>query len=237
MEPIILKDVSKFDAQGTAVLDRVNIEIESGTTLCLIGPEKSGKSCLLSAISGNMKVDKGEIYFGEGLVNSPSKLERIGHILSPLPEKKKFALPFPRNTVSLKLISRERLNLISNKIGIDENELIGKRKRYHSKGEKQKFRLAKYLLTQRNIFLLDDPFTGMDTITRRKTRETLKELLRELKVTTMLITYFTEEAFYLGDRVAIMRAGKVEQIGGKEIIEQPANDFVREYIKEPLPPG
>ncbi len=236
MKAIKVKDVSKFDKHGKVLLDKVNLEIESGTILCLIGPHNSGKTSLLLSISGNTKIDKGEIYFGEKLINIPlrnlqrSRIKRIGGILTPHPYKQMLSLPFLKNRFSPMQVISERLELIAKKMGINQNELIGKVKRTYSKGERQKLELAKYLLTQGNIFLLDDPLTGMDSLTRSKTKESLKELLKELKVTTILITYFTEEAFYLGDKVAIMRAGKIEQTGGMEIIEHPANDFVHSYL-------
>ena len=237
MEAIKVKDVSKFDRHGKVLLDKVNLEIEGGTTLCLIGPHNSGKTSLLLSISGNTKIDKGEIYFGEKLINSPlrslqrSRAKRIGDILTPHPYKQMLSLPFLKDRFFLNQVIPERLELLAKKIGINENELLGKVKRTYSKGERQKLELARYLLTQRNIFLLDDPLTGMDSLTRSKAKESLKELLKELKVTTILITYFTEEAFYLGNKVAIMRAGKIEQAGGREIVEHSANDFVRSYLK------
>ena len=233
MEDIKVKDVSKFDRHGRTLLDRVNLEIEGGTTLCLIGPHNSGKTSLLLSISGNTKIDKGEIYFGEELINSPlrnlhrSGTKRIGDILTPHPYEKardKNVRPiqhpdrssFPTNTSGLNWVDKIACLVPFSRDKFFLNQVISERLE---------------LLAQRNIFLLDDPLTGMDSLTRSKTKEALKALLKELKVTTILITYFTKEAFYLGNKVAIMRTGKIEQAGSREIIEHPANDFVRDYLK------
>ena len=241
MESIRIKDVSKFDNQGNVLLEGINLEIECGTTLCLIGPEKCGKTNLLLSISGDTKISSGEIYYGKRLINSPSGTEKIGNLLTPHSIHsshfnegsffRRFASSFLGNRPISDKIIPERLELITEKTGIEQDELLGKVKRPYSKAERQKLELAKYMLTQKNIFLLDDPLTGMDSLTRNKTKESLKDILEELKVTTILITYFTEEAFFLGDRVAIMKEGRIEQSGGKEIRTSPANEFVRNYLK------
>ncbi len=229
MGKIKLINVSRYAdvKKKTPILNKINLEISSGETLALIGPVNAGKTSLLRAVAGLLTIDEGEIYFDSQLVNSKeARPEKIGALFEHHFLYKTgwagFLGPLWRGRWTKQII-RERLTPIKKLMGLKEEELTGKLVRRLSKGEQQRLDIARYLLTQKKVFLLDDPFVAMDVIIRGKMKSTLKELLQELKVTTILITQFNDEALDLGDRVAVMHSG---------VIENPSTDFVREYLKE-----
>ena len=236
MDKIKLINVSKYaDAKKkTPILNKINLDISSGETLALIGPVNSGKTSLLRAVAGLLTIDEGEIYFDNRLISGEGRQEKIGalfehHFLYKTGWSGLLAAMRPRRWT--KQIIRERLMPIKKLMDLKEEELTGKLVRRLSKGEQQRLDIARYLLTQKKVFLLDDPFAAMDVIIRGKMKSALKEVLQELKVTTILITQFNDEALYLADKTAVMHSGIIEQVGGKELIENPATNFVREYLK------
>ncbi|MDW7673606.1 MAG: ABC transporter ATP-binding protein, partial [Bacillota bacterium] len=218
-------------------LDNVSLEVQQGEMLAILGPSGCGKSTMLSLISGLRKPTKGEIYLDDMRIDKlPTQQREVGFLFQ------NYAL-FPHLTVrdnigfGLKIKKKSKLEI---KKRVDELlEIIGLTEHAHKKpnqlsgGQQQRVALARALAPKPGIILLDEPLSALDVKIRQKLRIELKSIQRELGITTILVTHDQEEAFQLGDRVAVMNAGKIEQIGSPpEIYDNPATEFVACFVGE-----
>ena len=218
-------------------IDHVSLTVETGEMLAVLGPSGCGKSTLLSLISGLRKADEGEIYLDEKRIDHlPAQQRGVGFLFQ------NYAL-FPHMSVQDNIgyglrIKRRSKSEIARRV--DELlAIIGMEAHRHKKprqlsgGEQQRVALARALAPRPDIILLDEPLSALDVKIRQKLRLELKNIQKELGVTTLLVTHDQEEAFELGDRVAVMNCGKVEQIGEPaRIYEHPATEFVADFVGE-----
>lgn len=213
----------------------VDLEVENGEYFVILGPTGAGKTLLLELIAGFHKPDAGHIYIDDvDVTHTPP--EKRGVALVP----QEYML-FPHMTVyqnvefGLKMRrtpQQERRRLVREML-----ELLGiwhLRDRLPmtlSGGEKQKTALARALITEPKILLLDEPLSALDQPTKNKLREELKQTQRKLNTTTIHVTHDQIEARTLAERAAIMKDGKIIQTGKiTEIMEKPADQFVAEFV-------
>jgi len=235
-----VKDVvKKFDK--VIALNHLSFKVREGEILSLLGPSGCGKTTALRVIAGFEDIDEGEVLLDGIIVTSPRK-----KILIP-PEKRNLGLVFqsyalwPHMTVydniayPLKL-RKEPKKEIDEKVKnvLELVGLSGLENRYPSQlsgGQQQRVALARSLVYEPKLLLLDEPLSNLDLRVREAMRGELRRILKKIGITAIYVTHDQEEAFVISDRILIMKEGKKIQEGTpKQIYDQPANLFVAEFI-------
>jgi sulfate/thiosulfate transport system ATP-binding protein len=220
-------------------LDNVSVEIEEGELVALLGPSGSGKTTLLRIIAALDFPDSGSIRFdGEESTGLNIQKRRVGFVFQ------NYAL-FRHMTVYKNIafgleVARGNRKLSNGQIRERVLELLslvqlpGLERRYPAQlsgGQRQRVALARALAIEPRILLLDEPFGALDAIVRKELRLWVKELQRNLKITTLFVTHDQDEAIEIADLIVVMNKGRVEQIGTPaEVCEEPATPFVSEFL-------
>ncbi|MDG6999749.1 MAG: ABC transporter ATP-binding protein [Nitrososphaerota archaeon] len=233
---IEIRGVSKSYGE-TRVLSSVTINVPHGSFSTLLGPSGCGKTTLLRAVAGFVEPDEGEVIIrGKRMNGIPPNKRRTALVFQ------NYAL-FPHMTVydnvayPLKLRKKSQVD-ISKKVrqGLELVGLAGYEKRFPkelSGGQQQRVALARAIVWEPYILLLDEPFSNLDYVLRKKMRLEMRKIQRELGITTILVTHDQEEAFTLSDQVYVMNHGRVVQQGDPySIYNSPATEFVGEFIGE-----
>ncbi len=207
------------------ILGHISLKIEKGEFLCLLGPSGCGKTTLLRLIAGLEKPKSGSI-------NTNSVMPKVGMVFQDL------AL-FPHMSAARNIgYALRNLSRTERRARIDEMlALVGlsdKRASFPhelSGGQKQRLALARALARRPDLILLDEPFASQDVTLRAQMRDDVMHILREAGVAALLVTHDPEEAMQFADRIAIMNAGEIEQIGRpEEIYNQPNSAFVASFF-------
>jgi sulfate transport system ATP-binding protein len=231
----VSKEFGSFQA-----LSSVDFEVRSGELLALLGPSGSGKTTLLRIIAGLESPDEqGRILFGDEDVTYRSAKDRgVGFVFQ------QYAL-FRHMTVFENIAFGLRVrpaHLRPSRGEIKDRvfkllklvQLSGLEHRYPSQlsgGQRQRVALARALAVEPKVLLLDEPFGALDAKVRKELRRWLRELHSEIHVTSIFVTHDQEEALELADRVVIMNAGRIEQIGTPEqVYDSPANSFIYKFL-------
>lgn len=219
----------------TGVLENISFDVAEGELLVLLGASGSGKTTILRIISGLEQPNKGRVVLhGKDVTDLPARERGVGVIFQS------YAL-FPKMTVEknigygLKIRRRRRKEI---RATVDELlslvQLQEHRKKYPSQlsgGQQQRVAIARTLAYKPEVLLFDEPFGALDTQTRTHLRREIRALLRKVKVPSIFITHDQEEALELGDRVAVINQGHIEQIGTPvEIYTQPATEYVATFL-------
>ena len=230
---IALDSVSKV-YDGPVVCD-VSLEVEEGSFVTLLGPSGSGKSTILQMIGGFVQPSAGRVLLGGADVTAlPPNKRPCNTIFQDLGL-------FPHMTVAENVAYGLKLRRIDpptlRKRVADMLALVAlegyERRRVHqlSGGQRQRVALARALVLDPAVLLLDEPLTGLDEQLRQQLRDEVGRLHRRLGATFLAVTHNQDEAFSLSDRTAVMRAGRIEQIGTpRELYEHPANAFVARFV-------
>ncbi len=219
----------------TTAVNKVNLEIEDGEIMTLLGPSGCGKTTTLRCIAGFLIPDEGEIYLGDqSMTDLPPEKRGIGFVFQ------NYAL-WPHMTVFDNLSFGLRLRRVPRpkiKSRVDETlalvRLSGFAERYPrqlSGGQQQRIALARALVIQPRVLLLDEPLSNLDAQLREEMRFEIRELQKNLGITAVYVTHDQAEALVLSDRIAVMNNGIITQIGTPEqIYNQPNNRFVAGFI-------
>ncbi|QIS18715.1 sulfate/molybdate ABC transporter ATP-binding protein [Nocardia terpenica] len=218
-----------------AALNDVSIDIPSGELTALLGPSGSGKSTLLRSIAGLESLDSGVVVIAGRDVTRVSPQKRdIGFVFQHYAAFKHMTV---RDNVAFGLRIRKRPK---SEIAKRVDELLGIvgldgfQHRYPAQlsgGQRQRMALARALAVDPQVLLLDEPFGALDAKVRQDLRTWLRRLHEEVHVTTVLVTHDQEEALDVADRIAVMNAGRIEQIGSPEdVYDRPANEFVMSFL-------
>jgi sulfate transport system ATP-binding protein len=235
-----VRNVCKKFGQFTA-LDGVNLKIESGELVALLGPSGSGKTTLLRIIAGLEFPDPGDaqvLYYGEDVTMIPASRRKAGFAFQHYAlfrhlnvfENIAFGLRVrPRETRPAEAEIRARVGKLLQLV-----QLAPLARRFPSQlsgGQRQRVSLARALAVEPKVLLLDEPFGALDAKVRKELRRWLRKLHDEIHITTLFVTHDQEEALEVADRVAILRAGSIEQIGTpEEIYDNPASPFVYDFL-------
>jgi iron(III) transport system ATP-binding protein len=231
---ISIRGVVKRFGAVTAV-DRADLSVRDGELFTLLGPSGCGKTSLLRLLAGFYQPDEGEIRFGERVVSGLPPYERnIGMVFQ------NYAL-WPHMTVAgnvaygLKLRKLGGAEIATRLAeGLRKVNLTGYESRYPgqlSGGQQQRVALARALVLNPDILLLDEPLSNLDAKIRVQVRAEIRKLQQELGITTIYVTHDQEEALSLSDRVAVMKDGRVLQVGKpKELYERPRTRFVADFV-------
>jgi sulfate transport system ATP-binding protein len=226
---------------GFTALDRVSLKVESGELVALLGPSGSGKTTLLRTIAGLEFPDPGDaqvLFYGEDVTHIPASQRKAGFAFQHYAlfrhlsvfENIAFGLRVrPRATRPPEAKIRER---VGDLLKLIQLEPLGNRfPAQLSGGQRQRVALARALAVEPKVLLLDEPFGALDAKVRKDLRRWLRKLHDEIHITTLFVTHDQEEALEVSDRVAILRDGKIEQIGTpEEIYDHPASPFVYDFL-------
>jgi len=233
---IQISDVSKRYGDVEA-LAGVNLSVDAGECVALVGESGSGKTTLLRCINRLYEPDSGTIMVGGRDVRSvnPVTLRRsIGYVPQDggiLPH-----WTVARNVALVPVLcempdSAERATRALEEVGFDAS-LMGKRWPHElSGGQRQRVAMARALAAGQKVLLLDEPFGALDAITRSELQHQLRQIRERERPTTVLVTHDLREAFFLADRIAVLREGRIEQIAdGTTLRRSPATDYVRRLL-------
>jgi sulfate transport system ATP-binding protein len=226
--------ISKRFGEFTALED-VSLEVPEGSLTALLGPSGSGKSTLLRIIAGLETPDTGSVMIdGIDVSHVPPQKRGIGFVFQHYAA---FTHMSVRENVAFGLRIRKRPRP---EVRAKVDELLGlvgltkwseQRPSQLSGGQRQRMALARALAVEPRVLLLDEPFGALDATVRADLRTWLRRLHDEQHVTTVLVTHDQEEAMEVSDRIAVMSAGTVEQVGSpREIYDQPATEFVMGFV-------
>lgn len=231
-----IRQCAKTYADGTQGLLSSSLDVHPGEVLALLGPSGCGKTTLLRLIAGLETVDPGGIIrFGpQEVTDVPVERRQIGMVFQH------YAL-FPQMTVQANIGYGLRIRGVSEQqhkqtVGelIDLVQLKGlehKRPAELSGGQRQRVALARAVAVRPKVLLLDEPLTALDAKLKVTLREELADLLRRLGVTTIHVTHDQQEALAIADRLAVMRSGKIIQVGeGEALYRNPKHMFVAEFL-------
>ena len=221
--------------QGVPVVNDVSLDIGDGEFFVLLGPSGSGKSTLLRAIAGLSGVDHGRISLhGRDVTHVGARLRGVGLVFQnyalfrhmTVAENIEFALRVRRVKSNERRKRRQELLRLVALEGMDQRlpaQLSG--------GQQQRVAVARALAHKPEVLLLDEPFGALDAKIREELRRTIREVQRELGITTVLVTHDQEEAFALADRIGVMNLGRLLEIGRPhELYTRPATRFVATFL-------
>ncbi len=236
---MVHETISAHDGPVVA-LDHVNLTIPDGRTFAVVGPSGCGKTTLLRVVAG-LDVDfTGRVFYDDqDMRDVPPKERYIGMVfqnyaLYPHFEGRgNLAFFFKVRRVPDEE-AEERIRIASDIMGIGFSELLPRKPGTLSGGQQQRVAIARALVRNPRLFLFDEPLSNLDAKLRARTRVEIKRLLRRFHITAVYVTHDQVEAITLGDEVAVMRAGKVEQVGAyQDLRRDPANAFVAGFLGSP----
>ena len=237
MAKVLLRNLKKSYGE-TAVLHGVNMEIGEGEFVVIVGPSGCGKSTLLRMVAGLEGITEGEIVIGGQVVNRLEPAQRnIAMVFQ------NYAL-YPHMTVRQNMsyglkIARMPTQLIDKKVDevaviLGRTELLERKPRQLSGGQRQRVAMGRAIVREPAVFLFDEPLSNLDAKLRIQMRIELELLHQRLKTTSLYVTHDQIEAMTLADRMMVLNAGVVEQIGTpEEVYARPASRFVAGFIGSP----
>ncbi|OYT54174.1 MAG: ABC transporter ATP-binding protein [Desulfurococcales archaeon ex4484_217_2] len=237
-------NIWKIFPPKVVALKNINVEIKPGEFFVILGPSGSGKTTLLRIIAGLEIPTKGKIVIGDKEVVSVEdgvfvepRDRNIGMVfqnwaLYPhMTAYENIAFPLRLKKLPEDEI-RKRVKEVAEALGIAD--LLNRKPAHMSGGQQQRVAVARALVKQPDVLLLDEPFSNLDARIRVTAREFVKELQKKLGITTILVTHDQADAFAVGDRVMVLRRGEMQQVGiPEELYNNPANVFIANFIGDP----
>ncbi len=238
MAEITLEKLTKIYGDGTRAVSELDLEIEDGELVVLVGPSGCGKTSALRMVAGLEPITHGRVLIGGEVVNDlPPKDRDIAMIFQNYalyPHMSAFDnMAFGLKLRKVKKERRgERVNSAARTLGLAE--VLPKKPRTLSGGQRQRVAMGRAIVREPRAFLMDEPLSNLDAKLRVEMRAEIARLQRTLGVTTIYVTHDQVEAMTLGDRVAIMRDGLLQQVAKpQELYDRPRNLFVAEFIGSP----
>src|SRR3954471_16987326 len=238
MAEIVLDKVTKRHPDGALAVSEVNIEIADGEFVILVGPSGCGKSTTLNMIAGLEDITGGELRIGGERMNERAPKDRdIAMVFQS------YAL-YPHMTVRenmgfpLKIAKVDKAE-INRKVEeaakiLDLTQHLDRKPANMSGGQRQRVAMGRAIVRNPKAFLMDEPLSNLDAKLRVQMRKMVSKLQQRLETTTVYVTHDQTEAMTLGDRVAVMRAGVLQQVGSpEELYDNPVNLFVAGFIGSP----
>ena len=239
MAAVTYEHASRVYAVGLApAVDRLSLEIADGEFCVLVGPSGSGKSTALRMLAGLESVDGGRILIGDrDVTDLPAKQRDIAMVFQ------NYAL-YPHMTVGENMafalkVARVPRAEITRRVGeaarlLELEEYLDRKPKALSGGQRQRVAMGRAIVREPRVFLMDEPLSNLDAKLRVSTRTQIASLQRRLGITTVYVTHDQVEAMTMGDRVAVMRSGHLQQVDNPErLYERPANQFVAGFIGSP----
>ena len=238
MAAIECSDVSKRYADGFEAVKHFNLDVHDGELMVLVGPSGSGKSTVLRMVAGLEDISEGELKIGGQVVNDLAPKDRDiamvfqNYALYPhmtVRENMGFALKLakvPRDEIAKKVNEAAQI--------LDLEQHLDRKPANLSGGQRQRVALGRAIVRSPSVFLMDEPLSNLDAKLRVQTRTVIARIQHRLKTTTIYVTHDQTEALTLGDRIAVMRNGELQQVGPpSELYGRPVNLFVAGFIGSP----
>src|SRR5690625_1570875 len=228
--------VKKFG--DNVIIPNMNLDIKEGELFTLLGPSGCGKTTLLRMVAGFNSIEGGTIKFNEKIMNNVQPNKRnIGMVFQNyaifhhMTAAENVAFGLKNKKVKEPALS-ERVREI-----LDNMQILHLKDRYPSNmsgGQQQRLALARAIVTQPDVLLMDEPLSNLDAKLRVEMRSIIREIQQEFKITTVYVTHDQEEALAISDRMAIMQDGEIKQVGRPvDIYKHPANIFVATFLGNP----
>ena len=238
MATLELEDLHKTYPNGHVAVDGLDLRVEDGELVVLVGPSGCGKSTVLRLVAGLETATRGLVRVGgrdvTGLTPRERDVAMVFQSYALYPHKsvrENLAFGLRMRSVARGEIER-RVEDAARRLGIDD--VLERRPAQLSGGQRQRVALGRALVRKPQVFLLDEPLSNLDARLRVETRAELARLHGELGATLLYVTHDQEEAMTLGDRVAVMRDGRLEQVGAPlDVYQRPATVFVADFIGSP----
>ena len=238
MAEIILDNVTKRFPDGQLAVDKISLDIADGEFMILVGPSGCGKSTTLNMIAGLEDITEGELRIGGKVVNNEAPKDRDiamvfqSYALYPhmtVRENMGFALKLaktPQNVINEKVEEAARV--------LDLTQHLDRKPANLSGGQRQRVAMGRAIVRDPQVFLMDEPLSNLDAKLRVQTRTSVSRLQKRLGTTMVYVTHDQTEAMTLGDRLAVMRSGLLQQAGTpQELYDRPLNLFVAGFIGSP----
>ena len=238
MADVVLDQITKIYENGFEAVSHLDLDIGDGEFLVLVGPSGCGKTTALRMIAGLEDISKGEIRIGGERVNEkPSRDRDIAMVFQS------YAL-YPHMSVAdnisfglkLRKMPKDEIDrrLAQSAATLGLQELLDRRPRMLSGGQRQRVAMGRAIVRNPSVFLMDEPLSNLDAKLRVQMRADIAALQRELAVTTVYVTHDQIEAMTMGDRVAVMRKGVLQQVADPQVLyDEPVNLFVGGFIGSP----
>ncbi len=237
MADVKFQTIRKTFGKFTAV-DDVDLEVADGDFIVLLGPSGCGKTTLLRCLAGLEKVDGGRVFIGgRDATDLPPRRRRIAMVFQSyavfphlkLYDNIAFGLRMQKEP---KAMIRERVESAANLLHIEE--LLDRYPSQISGGQRQRVAVARAIATKADVLLMDEPLSNLDALLRMEMRAELKALLLRLGTTTIYVTHDQVEALSMGDRIAVMNAGRIVQLDSPLVVyDDPADTFVGGFVGTP----
>jgi multiple sugar transport system ATP-binding protein len=235
---VTLQDVGKVYADGTRAVTGLNLQIADGEFLVLVGPSGCGKTTALRMVAGLEDISEGEVLIGDRVVNRvPSRDRDVAMVFQS------YAL-YPHLTVGqnigfglqLRKVPKDeikrRVGEAARVLGLEDH--LGRKPRNLSGGQRQRVAMGRAIVREPQAFLMDEPLSNLDAKLRVQMRAEIARIQRRLGTTTIYVTHDQVEAMTLGDRVAVMRKGLLQQVDTPQVLyDHPVNIFVAGFIGSP----
>ena len=241
MATIVFNEITKKYANTqTPAVDAVSFEVPEGSTCMLVGTSGSGKTTLLRMVNRLIEPTSGEILIeGKNVLqeNAIQLRRRIGYVIQQvglfphmnIAENVRVTADIAGGWSKQKI--NQRVDELLELVGLPPDEYRKRFPRQLSGGQQQRVGLARALATDPTILLMDEPFGALDAITRARMQDELLRIQRDVHKTILFVSHDMEEAFKLGDQIAVLSQGKLVQLGTPvELLAKPANDFVRRLV-------
>jgi multiple sugar transport system ATP-binding protein len=238
MAQVGFERVSKIYPDGTRAVNDINLEIQDGEFMVLVGPSGCGKTTALRMVAGLEEISEGVLRIGERVVNHvPSRDRDIAMVFQSYAlyphlsvyENIAFGLRLRKMT---KQEIDERVHRAARLLGLEE--YLKRKPRALSGGQRQRVAMGRAIVREPAAFLMDEPLSNLDAKLRVQTRAEIAKLQSDLGVTTIYVTHDQVEAMTMGDRVAVMRKGELQQVADPQTLyDRPVNLFVGGFIGSP----
>ena len=234
----MLEDVWKIYGDGTEAVRALDLDIDDGEFVVLVGPSGCGKTTALRMIAGLESISKGEIRIGDRTVNDvPPKERDIAMVFQNYALYPHMSV-FDNMAFGLKLQKvpkqeiRERVREAADILGL--GELLDRKPKALSGGQRQRVAMGRAIVRHPQAFLMDEPLSNLDAKLRVQMRAEIARIQQELEVTTLYVTHDQVEAMTMGDRVAVIRKGELQQVDNPQTLyDHPVNIFVAGFIGSP----
>ncbi len=238
MPGVTLESVTKTFPGGTVAVDDLSLEIADGEFMILVGSSGCGKTTALRMIAGLDRPTSGTIRIGDRVVNEISPRDRDiamvfqNYALYPhMTVARNLAYPLRQRRTPKREVTR-RVQEVAEMLGLEQ--LLNRRPAQLSGGQRQRVAMGRALVREPEVFLLDEPLSNLDAKLRVEMRAALKRLHARLGVTTVYVTHDQVEAMTLGDRIAVLSNGRLQQLGApQDVYDRPVNVFVAGFIGSP----